>query len=112
MVVRVVRTVIGFLPFAGKPMNVARTQKPMELTSAPDYRAKNSRSLEPRSRRSACTLARVDEQGALSQVQKTTAMNEGARVHPALLLRIATLRGNGALKASTLPYLYGISETN
>ena len=55
---------------------------------------------------------RVDEQGALSQVQKTTAMNEGARVHPALLLRIATLRGNGALKASTLPYLYGIPETN
>jgi hypothetical protein len=35
-------------------------------------------------------------------------MNQGARVHPALLLRIATLRGNGALKASTLPYLYGM----
>jgi len=26
MVVRVVRTVIGFLPFAGKPMNVASAQ--------------------------------------------------------------------------------------
>ena len=55
---------------------------------------------------------RVDEQGALSQVQKTTAMNEGDRVHPALLLLIATLPGNGALKASTLPYLHGIPETN
>jgi putative intracellular protease/amidase len=35
---------------------------------------------------------------------KTTATNEGARVHPALLLRFATVSGNGALKASTLPY--------
>ena len=50
----------------------------------------------------ACTLARVDEQGALSQVQKTTATNEGARVHRALPARIATLSGNAALKASTL----------
>jgi hypothetical protein len=33
MVVRVVRTVIGFLPFAGKPMNVARAQNPLELRS-------------------------------------------------------------------------------
>jgi hypothetical protein len=60
----------------------------------------------------ACTLARDDEQGVLPQVQKTTATSEGARVHPALLLRIATVSGNGALEASTLPYPYGIPETN
>ena len=57
-------------------------------------------------------MARDDEQGALSQVQKTTATNEGARVHPALLLRIATVSGNGALKALTLHREYGIPETN
>jgi len=61
-------------------MNVASAQKP-------HYRAKNSRS--------ACPLAH-DEQGALSQVQKTTATIEGARVHPALLLRIVSR--NGALR--------------
>jgi hypothetical protein len=33
MVVRVVRTVIGFLPFAGKPMHAASAQKPLELRS-------------------------------------------------------------------------------
>ena len=55
----------------------------------PEYRAKNSRSLEPRSRRSAVRWSR--RRGALSQVQKTTATNEGARVHPALLPPTATV---------------------
>ena len=72
MVVRVVRTVIGFLPFAGKPMNVASTKAAGTKIQTPDYRAKNSRSLEPRSRRS--SLARDDEQGALSQVRVMAAL--------------------------------------
>jgi hypothetical protein len=42
---------------------------------------------------------------------KTTATNGGARVHPALLQPIATVSGNGALKASTLPIpIWGIGN--
>jgi len=44
--------------------------------------------------------------------KKSTATNEEARVHPALHPRIATVSGNGTLKASTLHYLYGVPETN
>jgi hypothetical protein len=40
------------------------------------------------------------------------APNNGARVHPALLLRIATVPGNGVLEASTLYHQHGDPETN
>src|ERR1700730_6848553 len=39
-----------------------------------------------------------------SRAKKSTATNEGARVHPALLPRIATVSRNGTMRASTLPY--------
>jgi hypothetical protein len=50
--------------------------------------------------------------GGLTRAKKSTATNEEARVHPALHPRIATVSGNGTLKASTLLYLYGVPETN
>src|SRR5580658_6872464 len=59
---------------------------------------------EPRSRRPARSLTRDEELGVLSRAKKSTATNEGVRVHPALLPRIATVSGNGTLKASTLPH--------
>src|ERR1700730_2371130 len=112
MVVRVVRTVTGFFPFAGKPMPVGSGQKPPARNSDSRlYRTQNSLSLGPRSRRSACSLARDEELGVLSRAKKSTATNEGVRAHPALLPRIATVSSNGTMRASTLPYQYGIPET-
>ena len=84
MVVRVVRTVIGFL-------RCERTKAVATKFKLLIFSGKKFSLIRANEHEICVLIARDEELGVLSRTKKTTTTNDAARTHPALLPRITTI---------------------